>query len=83
MGGSAVIGGIGSDHAPHYKKAKEWKNGLPASPGTRCLELYGVLLQRLITHSNFDPLAVDRLASYNPQNQFLNIWKNTLTSRNQ
>ena len=62
---------IGSDHAPHSKKAKEWKNGLPASPGTRCLELYGILLQRLITHSNFDPLSVDRLASYNPQNHIL------------
>ena len=66
---------IGSDHAPHSKKAKEWKNGLPASPGTRCLELYAILLQRLITHSNFEPLAVDRLASYNPQNHILKYMK--------
>ena len=66
---------IASDHAPHTKQAKEWKNGLPNSPGTRCLELYGVLLQQLIARWGFDALEVDHLASYNPQNHILKFMK--------
>ncbi len=66
---------IGSDHAPHSKQAKQWKNGLPSSPGTRCLEIYGVLLQQLISRWNFDLLEVDRLASYNPQEHILKFMK--------
>ena len=73
---------IASDHAPHTKQAKEWKNGLPNSPGTRCLEIYGVLLQQLIARWGFDALEVDHLASYNPQNHILKIYgKSTLILR--
>ena len=35
------------------------------------LELYGILLQRLLPIAILSPLDVDRLVSYNPQNHIL------------
>ena len=66
---------IGSDHAPHTKEAKTWKNKLPSSPGTRCLEFYGVILQNLVDKWGFSFLEIDRLASYNPQKHLLKYMK--------
>ena len=57
---------IGSDHAPHTKKTKKWKNKLPSVPGTRCIEFFGSILQELVNNWGFSYLEIDKIASYNP-----------------
>lgn len=58
---------IGSDHAPHTKAAKKWQGKLPAAPGTRCLEFFGAILQKLVDQWGYSYEQIDRLASYHPQ----------------
>lgn len=57
---------IGSDHAPHPIKNKQFKNGLPGSPGTRCLEhtlQYAIHLYQKYGYTWHD---IDLLMAINP-----------------
>jgi dihydroorotase-like cyclic amidohydrolase len=67
---------IGSDHAPHPKSAKEFKNGLPGSPGTRILEHSTQIHMNLINNHGFTHQDIDWLTSISPAlyiNQFRNF----------
>lgn len=57
---------IASDHAPHSKEEKKWRNNLPGFPGTRCVEFFGAILQKLVDKWGFSYLEIDKIASYNP-----------------
>lgn len=57
---------IGSDHAPHPLANKQFTNGLPGSPGTRCIEhslQYHMHLYRNYGYTMHD---IDLLTSINP-----------------
>jgi dihydroorotase-like cyclic amidohydrolase len=57
---------IASDHAPHTRKAKEFKNGLPGSPGTRILEHSNQIHMNLIHNHGFTHQDIDWLTSITP-----------------
>ncbi len=57
---------FGSDHAPHARAAKEFKNGLPGSPGTRNIEHSLQYYFELTSTYGYTWHDIDRLASINP-----------------
>ena len=57
---------LASDHAPHSLAAKQFKDGLPGSPGTRVLEHSHQLHMHLIHHHGFFHHQIDRLAAIHP-----------------
>jgi hypothetical protein len=57
---------IGSDHAPHRKVDKEFKNGLPGSPGTRILEQTTAILCNLHKYHKFSWHKLDLLSAVHP-----------------
>lgn len=57
---------FGSDHAPHSKAAKDFKNGLPGSPGTRILEHSHQIHMSLVHQHEFSHQQIDNLAAIHP-----------------
>lgn len=57
---------IASDHAPHPKSAKGFKNGLPGSPGTRILEHSHQIHMNLIHNHGFTYQDIDLFTAINP-----------------
>jgi len=57
---------FGSDHAPHARSAKAFKNGLPGSPGTRNIEHSLQYYFELTSKYGYTWHDIDRLASINP-----------------
>ncbi|NUM25878.1 MAG: hypothetical protein HUU49_04670 [Candidatus Buchananbacteria bacterium] len=57
---------LGSDHAPHSPEAKQYKNGLPGSPGTRLLEHSHQIHAHLVHEHNFTWHQIDHLAAIHP-----------------
>jgi len=57
---------FGSDHAPHARAAKRFKDGLPGSPGTRNIEHSLQFYHELLNRYAFSWHDIDRLASINP-----------------
>ncbi len=57
---------FGTDHAPHAKQAKAFKNGLPGSPGTRNIEHSLQYYNELRNRYDYTWNDIDRLASINP-----------------
>ncbi|MBT6769490.1 MAG: hypothetical protein HOA81_10915, partial [Opitutales bacterium] len=57
---------FGTDHAPHARAAKTFKDGMPGSPGTRNIEHSLQYYSELRTRYNYTWHDIDRLASINP-----------------
>lgn len=57
---------FGTDHAPHPKAAKAFRNGLPGAPGTRNIEHSLQYYLELVRHYGYTWHDIDRLASINP-----------------
>lgn len=58
---------IGSDHAPHPREAKAFRdNGLPGSPGTRLLELSHQIHMKLVHEHGFSLADIDWLTAMAP-----------------
>lgn len=57
---------FGTDHAPHARAAKAFKDGLPGSPGTRNIEHSLQYYSELRNHYGYTWHDIDQLASINP-----------------
>ncbi len=57
---------FGTDHAPHARASKAFKDGLPGSPGTRNIEHSLQYYFELVTRYQYTWSDIDRLASINP-----------------
>lgn len=66
---------FGSDHAPHSRSAKRFKDGLPDSPGTRNIEHSLQFYFELVANYDYTWYDVDRLASINPARHVSQFYK--------
>lgn len=66
---------FGTDHAPHSRAAKAFKNGLPGSPGTRNIEHSLQLYLELVRKYGYTWHDIDRLAAINPAKHMAQFFK--------
>ncbi len=66
---------FGTDHAPHARAAKAFKDGFPGSPGTRNIEHSLQYYFELTSNYGYTWQDIDRLASINPARHISQFFK--------